>query len=73
MGEQLISSVTTVLVAIVGLGILAVLVSKQANTSGVINAGGRAFSSSLLAAEAPVIGGQGLNLAGTYSSAGYMN
>lgn len=71
MGEQLISSTVTVLVAIVGLAILATLVSKQANTANIITSGGRAFSGSLLAAEAPVIGG-GLNIAGTNSSAGYM-
>ena len=72
MGEQLVSSVVTVSVAIVGLALVAVLVSKQADTSNVISAGGSAFSRSLLAAEAPVIGGGGLNIAGTYSSAGYM-
>lgn len=72
MGEQLVSSVVTVAVAIVGLALVAVLVSKNADTANVIGAGGGAFSRSLLAAEAPVIGGGGLNAAGTYSGAGYM-
>jgi PRD1 phage membrane DNA delivery len=72
MGSQTISSVVTVLTAIVGLGILAVLVSKNADTSQVLTAGGKAFSGSLLAAEAPVLGGNNLNIAGTYSGAGYM-
>ena len=56
MGEQLISSVVTVAVAIVGLAIVATLVSKNANTAGVITAGGRSFSGALTAAEGPVAG-----------------
>lgn len=60
MGDQLISSVVTVLSAIVGLAIIAVLVSKQANTSGVISAGGSAFASDLQAAVSPITGGSGL-------------
>lgn len=71
MGEQLISSVVTVAVAIVGLAIVATLVSKNANTAGVITAGGRSFTSALTAAEGPVLGFGGLNVAGTSGSAGY--
>jgi hypothetical protein len=56
MSEQLVSSVTTVLLAIVGVAIIAVLVSKNANTTGVIGAGGSAFSQSLATAEGPVTG-----------------
>jgi hypothetical protein len=76
MGEQMISSVVTVAVAIVGLAIIATLVSKNAATSKVITAGGNAFSNALQAAEGPVLGGfgfGGLNVAGTSSSAGFMN
>lgn len=47
----------TIGVAIVGVAILAVLVSKNANTSGVIGASGTAFAQALGAAEAPVTGG----------------
>ena len=72
MGDQLIASVVTVLTAIVGLAIVATLVSKNANTSGVISAGGSAFSQALSAAEAPVTGSSGLNIAGTSSTAGFM-
>jgi PRD1 phage membrane DNA delivery len=72
MGDQLISSVTTVLLAIVGIAVIAVIVSKNANTSGVLSAGGSAFSGALAAAEAPVTGGSGLNSAGTYGSSGFM-
>ena len=59
MSEQLVSSVTTVLLAIVGVAIIAVLVSKNANTSGVIGAGGSAFSQSLGTALSPVTGSGG--------------
>lgn len=57
MGENLISSTVTVLTAIVGLAIIAVLVSRNANTAGIIGVGGSAFSGALAAAEAPVTGG----------------
>jgi hypothetical protein len=73
MGEQMISSAVTVAVAIVGLAIIATLVSKNANTANIITTTGSAFSGALTAAEGPVLGGfGGLNVAGTSSSAGYM-
>lgn len=59
MTDSLVSSTTTVLLAIVGVAIIAVLVSRNANTSGVIGAGGSAFSSSLGAALSPVTGNGG--------------
>jgi PRD1 phage membrane DNA delivery len=73
MGDQLVSSVVTVLVAIVGLAIIATLVSKNADTANIIGTGGSAFSGALQAAEGPVLGGFGLNVAGTSPSAGYHN
>jgi hypothetical protein len=57
MSEQLLSSVTTVLLAIVGVAIIAVLVSRNANTTGVISAGGSAFANDLGTALSPVTGG----------------
>lgn len=57
MGDQLIASVVTVATAIVGLAIIAVLVSKQANTSSVITSGGSAFSQAISAAVSPITGG----------------
>jgi len=69
MGDQLISSVVTVLTAIVGLAIVATLVSKNANTPNIIGAGGNAFSNALSAAEGPVMGGNGSF--GTGSNSGY--
>jgi len=71
MGENLISSGTTVALAIVSLAILAVLVSKNANTVRLVGATGNAFSGALAAAEAPVTGYQ--NVSGTFSSAGFMD
>lgn len=60
MSNELISSVVTVLMALVGVAIIAVLVSKNANTGSVITAGGNAFGSALGAATSPVTLGAGL-------------
>lgn len=59
MSEQLINSVVTVLTAIIGVAIIAVLVSRQANTTGVISAGASGFAQDLGTALSPVTGGQG--------------
>ena len=48
--------IVTIAVAIVGVAILATLVSKKANTAGVIQAAGTAFSGALNAATSPVTG-----------------
>lgn len=56
MGEKLV----TIAVAIVGVATLAVLVSRNANTAGVVRAGGSAFAEMLRAATGPVSGG-GMN------------
>lgn len=68
MSEQLISSVVTVLLAIVGVSIIAVLVSRNANTTGVIASAGSAFSGALGTALSPVNGassfGMGAGLPG---------
>jgi acid phosphatase family membrane protein YuiD len=57
MGDSLITAVVSILMAIVGVAIIAVLVSKNANTTGVISAGGSAFSGALGTALSPVTGG----------------
>jgi hypothetical protein len=67
MGDRLISSLVTIGTGIIGLAVIAVLVSRNAQTSQVIGAGGSAFSGALSAAEAPVTGG-GLNVAGTLNN-----
>lgn len=66
MSESLVTSVVTVLTAIVGVAIIAVLVSKNANTAGVLTAGGSAFSQALGTAISPVTGGS----LGSFSSLG---
>lgn len=55
--DSLVESVVTIALAIVGVAMLAVLVSGRAQTANVISAGGGAFSESLAAAEAPVLSG----------------
>jgi PRD1 phage membrane DNA delivery len=57
MLDRITEGVVTVALAIVGLAVMAVLVSRNAQTPQVLQAGGAAFSRSLLAAEAPVMGG----------------
>ena len=56
MDRDLFNGLTTVTMAIVGVAIIAVLVSKNSNTSGVLGAYGNAFSQLLGTAEAPVTG-----------------
>ena len=69
--NNITESIVTIAVAIIGLATLAVIVSKNANTTGVIGAGGRAFNDALSTAISPVtmggsplggvIGGYGLH------------
>ena len=54
--NDLVNGAVSIALAIVGVAILAVLVSKNANTAGVIGASGSAFSGALTAAEGPVLG-----------------
>jgi len=63
MSDQLVTSVVTVLTAIIGVAILAVLVSKNSQTSTVINAASKGFASDLTAALSP-ISGSGLGIGG---------
>lgn len=51
IGEQ----ITVIAIAIIGVAIVAVIVSQNSNTSNVIGAIGRAFNSSLGAALSPVV------------------
>ena len=53
IGEQ----IAAIFAAVIGVAILAVIVSKNAQTAGVLQAGGSAFAAILNAAEAPVSGG----------------
>jgi membrane protein implicated in regulation of membrane protease activity len=68
--NQIWGGIVTVLTAIIGVAILATLVSKQANTAGVLQAGGSAFSGILGTALSPVTGGSGLGSIGNFSNIG---
>ncbi|MDE2019922.1 MAG: hypothetical protein KGJ13_06290 [Patescibacteria group bacterium] len=69
--NELVSGSVSIALAIVGIAILAVLVSKNANTAGVIGASGSAFSNALTAAEGPVLGN--FALGNTTFGPGYYN
>jgi hypothetical protein len=48
-------NIVAIVVAIVGVAVIAVIVSKNANTTGVIQASASGLGNDLLAAEAPVL------------------
>ena len=56
MGTKLIDELAAILAAVVGLAIVAVLVSQNSSTSNVITSGGKAFASILGAAVKPAAG-----------------
>jgi hypothetical protein len=61
--NQLVNSMTVLLSAVIGVAILSVLVSKNANTTGVISSASSGFGEILGAAEAPITGsGAGMGL-----------
>lgn len=55
--DHLLNGVVSIAVAIVGVALLAVLVSRNAQTPAVISSAGNAFASALNAATGPVTGG----------------
>lgn len=57
MSDDIIRSITTIAVAIIGVATLSVIVSKNAQTPQVIGAAGQSFAASLAAAVSPVTGG----------------
>jgi hypothetical protein len=67
MGDKLITSTVTILTAIIGVAIIAVLVSKQANTVNVLGAGQRFFSGTLGTALSPITGNSGVGISMPYS------
>jgi hypothetical protein len=67
--SSLTDGIVAIGTAIVGTATLAVIVSKQANTSQVISAGGNAFATALEAAVSPVTGNMpSTNLIGGYNT-----
>lgn len=56
MNNEIVGGVVTILTAIVGVAIIATLVSNKAQTSQVITSGGSAFSAALGTALGPITG-----------------
>jgi hypothetical protein len=56
MGSEVVRDFFSILSAIVMVGLAAVIVSRNANTTGVINSGSSAFNTALATAEGPVTG-----------------
>lgn len=56
MGREMFEPVVTIVAGIIGIALVAVLVSQKANTAGVFAAAGGAFSNALSAAVSPVTG-----------------
>lgn len=54
--NQLVNSLTVLLAAIIGVAILSVILSKNSNTTAVIDSSASGFGKLLNAAEAPVTG-----------------
>lgn len=54
--QEMLAGITTVALAIIGVGTVAVLVSKNANTTGVIQAGASGFGNAIAVAQSPVTG-----------------
>jgi PRD1 phage membrane DNA delivery len=70
MGDKMVEAMVTIGGAIIALAIIATLVSKNANTTGVIQAGASGFNNALAVAEAPVTGAQATPVL-SYPTAGY--
>lgn len=56
MRDDILGSIVTILVAVVGVATLAVILSKNSNTANVVTSGGNAFAKILGAATGPVTG-----------------
>lgn len=70
MGEHFVQGIITVALAVTGVAVLAVLVSRNSQTPRVLGASGNAFAESLTAAEQPVLGGT-YNYSGGAAYGGY--
>ena len=62
--SDLTHSFVSIALAFIGLGFLAVLVSRNADTAHILGVGGNAFANVLQAAEAPVLGHVGNTITG---------
>lgn len=73
MSDQLLTSIVTVITAIIGVAILAVLVSQRAKTTDVITAASTGFARDLQAALSPISGGSGIGGALNFGGVGIGN
>lgn len=62
MNDNLWTGVVSIALAVVGVATLSVILSKNANTVGVIQAGGSALAQNIGAAVSPVTNGGGLSI-----------
>ncbi len=69
MSDRIITGVISVLVAIIGVAIVAALISQQAQTANVVTASGNAFTNILKTALSPVTNSSG-GLLGSLSNTG---
>lgn len=72
MPSNIVEAGTTIALGIIGVATVAMLVSKNANTTGVIQAGASGFGNSLAVAEAPVTGAA-TNINLSYPGGGFSN
>lgn len=70
--NAMIEAIVTIALAVVGLAVVSTLVSKNAQTSSVIQAGGSAFANGLAVAQSPVTGSK-LNISLGYPTGNSMN
>jgi hypothetical protein len=56
MGREMFEPIVTIAAGIIGIALVAVLVSQKSNTSGVFAAAGGAFSNAISAAVSPITG-----------------
>lgn len=68
MGSHIGEQITAILVAIVGVAILAVILSPKSQTSEVIGSAAHGFSEALGVAVSPITGGSGMN---TFAGGGF--
>jgi len=70
--SNITESIVTILTAVIGVAILSVLVSRNSNTAGVLEAAGDSFGSVLGVAVSPITGGGGSFAMGNFGNSSFM-
>lgn len=70
MSDHAVTAIISIITAIIGVSVIAVLVSNQAQTGSVLTAGGNALGTVLKAATAPVSGSSGIGSLPSLNSIG---